>query len=67
MIDKEGNAKIMDFGIARSLTGVGTTAEEPDLKPQAERGSRRIFSRGLGGDQDFLIDDPRRKPDQSSS
>jgi serine/threonine protein kinase/tetratricopeptide (TPR) repeat protein len=27
MIDKEGNAKIMDFGIARSLTGAGTTAE----------------------------------------
>ncbi len=27
MIDKDGNAKIMDFGIARSLTGAGTTAE----------------------------------------
>lgn len=27
MIDKEGNAKIMDFGIARSLMRVGTTAE----------------------------------------
>jgi serine/threonine protein kinase len=27
MIDKEGNAKIMDFGIARSLAGAGTTAE----------------------------------------
>ncbi|MEW5902191.1 MAG: serine/threonine-protein kinase, partial [Acidobacteriota bacterium] len=27
MIDKDGNAKIMDFGIARSLAGVGTTAE----------------------------------------
>ncbi len=27
MIDKDGNAKIMDFGIARSLAGAGTTAE----------------------------------------
>ncbi len=27
MIDKDGNAKIMDFGIARSLRGAGTTAE----------------------------------------
>jgi serine/threonine protein kinase/tetratricopeptide (TPR) repeat protein len=27
MIDKDGNAKIMDFGIARSLSGAGTTAE----------------------------------------
>ena len=27
MIDKEGNAKIMDFGIARSLAGAGTTVE----------------------------------------
>jgi len=27
MIDKEGSAKIMDFGIARSLLRVGTTAE----------------------------------------
>jgi tetratricopeptide (TPR) repeat protein len=27
MIDKEGNAKIMDFGIARSLMSAGTTAE----------------------------------------
>jgi len=27
MIDKEGNAKIMDFGIARTLSGEGTTAE----------------------------------------
>ncbi|MBM3285548.1 MAG: hypothetical protein FJY81_06710, partial [Candidatus Aminicenantes bacterium] len=27
MIDKDGNAKIMDFGIARSLTLPGTTAE----------------------------------------
>jgi serine/threonine protein kinase/tetratricopeptide (TPR) repeat protein len=27
MIDKEGNAKIMDFGIARTLAGEGTTAE----------------------------------------
>jgi serine/threonine protein kinase/Flp pilus assembly protein TadD len=27
MIDKDGNAKIMDFGIARSLTAAGTTAE----------------------------------------
>ena len=27
MIDKEGNAKIMDFGIARSLAGAGTTAK----------------------------------------
>ncbi|OGD18687.1 MAG: hypothetical protein A2W03_08835 [Candidatus Aminicenantes bacterium RBG_16_63_16] len=27
MVDKEGNAKIMDFGIARSLTAAGTTAE----------------------------------------
>jgi len=27
MIDKEGNAKIMDFGIARSLAGAGTTTE----------------------------------------
>jgi len=27
MIDKEGNAKIMDFGISRSLTLPGTTAE----------------------------------------
>jgi len=27
MIDTEGNAKIMDFGIARSLAGAGTTAE----------------------------------------
>ena len=27
MIDKEGNAKIMDFGIARSLAAAGTTAE----------------------------------------
>ncbi|MCJ7487070.1 MAG: protein kinase [Candidatus Aminicenantes bacterium] len=27
MIDKEGNAKIMDFGIARSLAGGGTTIE----------------------------------------
>jgi serine/threonine protein kinase len=27
MIDKEGNAKIMDFGIARSLYGGGVTAE----------------------------------------
>ncbi len=27
MVDKEGNAKIMDFGIARSLTLPGTTAE----------------------------------------
>jgi serine/threonine protein kinase/tetratricopeptide (TPR) repeat protein len=27
MIDKDGNAKIMDFGIARSLAGGGTTAE----------------------------------------
>ena len=27
MIDKDGNAKIMDFGIARSLLGAGITAE----------------------------------------
>jgi eukaryotic-like serine/threonine-protein kinase len=27
MIDKDGNAKIMDFGIARSLAGGGTTAD----------------------------------------
>ncbi len=27
MIDKDGNAKIMDFGIARSAAGAGTTAE----------------------------------------
>jgi serine/threonine protein kinase/ribosomal protein L40E len=27
MIDKEGNARIMDFGIARSLKGKGVTAE----------------------------------------
>jgi serine/threonine-protein kinase len=27
MIDREGNAKIMDFGIARTLAGVGATAE----------------------------------------
>jgi len=27
MIDKDGNAKIMDFGIARSLARAGTTAE----------------------------------------
>ena len=27
MIDKEGNAKIMDFGVARTLAGVGTTVE----------------------------------------
>jgi tetratricopeptide (TPR) repeat protein len=27
MIDKEGNAKIMDFGIARTLAAIGTTAE----------------------------------------
>jgi serine/threonine protein kinase/tetratricopeptide (TPR) repeat protein len=27
MIDKDGNAKIMDFGIARSQAGKGTTAE----------------------------------------
>jgi tetratricopeptide (TPR) repeat protein len=27
MIDKEGQAKIMDFGIARSIAGGGTTAE----------------------------------------
>ncbi|GAG03861.1 unnamed protein product, partial [marine sediment metagenome] len=27
MIDKEGNARIMDFGIARSLRGKGVTAE----------------------------------------
>ena len=27
MIDKDGNAKIMDFGIARSLAGPGTTVE----------------------------------------
>ena len=27
MIDKEGNAKIMDFGIARSLLGKGLTGE----------------------------------------
>ena len=27
MIDKDGQAKIMDFGIARSLAGGGTTAE----------------------------------------
>ncbi|MCJ7589027.1 MAG: protein kinase [Candidatus Aminicenantes bacterium] len=27
MIDKDGQAKIMDFGIARSLHGAGTTAE----------------------------------------
>ena len=27
MVDKEGNAKIMDFGIARSLRTAGMTAE----------------------------------------
>jgi len=27
MIDRDGNAKIMDFGIARTLHGAGTTAE----------------------------------------
>ena len=27
MMDKEGNAKVMDFGIARSLAGAGMTAE----------------------------------------
>jgi serine/threonine protein kinase/tetratricopeptide (TPR) repeat protein len=27
MIDKDGNAKIIDFGIAKSLAGAGTTAE----------------------------------------
>ncbi len=27
MIDKEGNAKIMDFGVARSLLGKGLTGE----------------------------------------
>ena len=27
MVDKEGNAKIMDFGIARSLRAAGMTAE----------------------------------------
>jgi len=34
---------------------------QPDLKAQAKRGSRRIFSRGLGGDQDFLISELRRR------
>ena len=43
MVDKEGNAKVMDFGIARSLAGAGMTAEGI---PDRDAG---VYVSGAGG------------------
>jgi serine/threonine protein kinase/tetratricopeptide (TPR) repeat protein len=53
MIDGEGNAKIMDFGIARSMAGAGMTAEGSMIGTPEYMSPEQVESRGIDGRSDL--------------